>query len=501
MYTLFYGALITPKSLNEYTAAPQALVCVSKASGNIEWVELDVPSSAFEDTLARHGLVDLEDHEVIDLKHGEFIMPGFIDTHLHPCQVPNAGSGQEHELLDWLKHYTFPLESRYKDEAFATRVYTTVVRRIVDAGTTTCCYFGSLHESANRILANLVHAAGQRAFVGKCNMDREAPDFYVEPSPEDSLQSTISLISHIRGLTPDPSNALVQPVLTPRFAIACTPELLSQLSALALSDPSLTIQTHVSENHSEIEYTKHLFRDVLPPPPNGERRGSHTYAGVYDAYNLLRENTILAHAVHLEEDEIELIHRRKAGVSHCPTSNFNLRSGCPKIGVLLDRGIKVGLGTDVSGGFSLSMLTAIQHASVASKLVTLHHGHLPGHAPPSGDGFASKQLSIPTLLYLATLGGADVCNIGARVGSLEPGKAFDALVVRLHTDAGNPGVWGADLDRELGITRGDKKETVQEAQRHELEGLLERFLFCGNDRNIRRVYVQGRFIGGTEFRA
>ncbi|GJE90755.1 guanine deaminase [Phanerochaete sordida] len=500
MFTLFYGALITPKSLTEYTAAPQALVCVSKVSGVIEWIELDVPSSAFEDTLAKHGLVDLQDHEVVDLKHGEFLMPGFIDTHLHPCQVPNAGSGQEHELLDWLKHYTFPLEARYKDGSFAKRVYTEVVRRIVNAGTTTCCYFGSLHEEANRILAELVHAAGQRAFVGKCNMDREAPAFYVEPSPDASLHSTLSLISYIRGLTPDPSSALVQPVLTPRFAIACTPDLLSKLSALALSDPSLTIQTHVSENHSEIEYTKVLFKDVLPPPPHGETRGALTYAGVYDAYNLLRENTVLAHAVHLEEEEIELIHRRKAGVSHCPTSNFNLRSGCPKIGVLLDKGIKVGLGTDVSGGFSLSMLTAIQHASVASKLVTLHHGALPGHTP-AADGFASKQLSIPTLLYLATQGGADVCNIGARVGSLVPGKAFDALVVRLHSDAGNPGIWGADLDKELCITRGDVKESEAEVRKHELEGLLERFLFCGDERNIKRVYVQGRFIGGTEFQA
>lgn len=172
-------------------------------------------------------------------------------------------------------------------------------------------------------------------------MDREAPDYYVEPSPEASLQTTLSLISYIRGLTPNPGTALVQPILTPRFAIACTPELLSELSALALFDSSLTIQTHVSENHSEIEYTKHLFKNVLPPPPHGEKRDELTYAGVYDAYNLLRENTVLAHAVHLEEEEIELIHRRKAGVSHCPTSNFNLRSGCAKIGVLLDRGIKV----------------------------------------------------------------------------------------------------------------------------------------------------------------
>ncbi|EKM55167.1 uncharacterized protein PHACADRAFT_255596 [Phanerochaete carnosa HHB-10118-sp] len=496
MYTLFYGALITPKSLTEYTAAPQALVCVSKVSGNIDWIELDVPSHKFEDTLASYGLVNLRDFEFIELKHGEFIMPGFIDTHFHPCQVPNIGSGQEYELLDWLKHYTYPLEAKFKDKSFAKRVYTTVVRRIVDAGTTTCCYFGSVHEGATKILADLVHAAGQRAFVGKCNVDREAPDYYVEPSPAASVQSTLSVISHIRGLTPHPSSALVQPVLTPRFAMTCTPELLSKLSELVLSDPGLTIQTHIDENRDEIAYTKSLFKDVLPPPPDGEERCEITYAGVYDAYNLLRENTVLAHAVYLEEEEIELIHRRKAGVSHCPTSNFNLRSGYAKIGVLLDRGIKVGLGTDVSGGYSLSILTAIQHASIASKLVVLDH-----ERSSSAKGtFASKQLSIPTLLYLATQGGADVCNIGGRVGSLKPGKAFDALLVSMNSDAGNPEVWGADLDRELGTIPGDEKRAGQEAKRSELKAQLERFFFCGDNRNIRRVYVQGKFVGGKEFK-
>lgn len=154
------------------------------------------------------------------------------------------------------------------------------------------------------------------------------------------------------------------------------------------------------------------------------------------------------------------------------------------------------MGTDVSGGYSLSILTAIQHASIASKLVVLHQEH----PPPAEGTFASKQLSIPTLLYLATQGGANVCNIGGRVGSLEPGKAFDALLVSMNSDAGNPGVWGADLDRELGIIPGDGKRTGQEAKKSELKALLERLLFCGDDRNIRRVYVQGKFIGGKEYR-
>lgn len=147
------------------------------------------------------------------------------------------------------------------------------------------------------------------------------------------------------------------------------------------------------------------------------------------------------------------------------------------------------MGTDVSAGFSLSILNAVQNASVASKVVAMQH-------PPSPHptGFASKQLPISTLLYLATQGGADVCDLSARIGSLVPGKAFDALVVSVRSDAGNPNVWGVDSDMELGVSRMSGK-----TERARLEALLERFLFTGDDRNIRRVYVQGRLIGGKEF--
>lgn len=170
-------------------------------------------------------------------------------------------------------------------------------------------------------------------------MDRNSPDYYVEPSVEASLADTKTLISYIRSLN---SNGLLQPILTPRFAISCTPELLTSLGKLAVSDPHLAIQTHISENEAEIVLTKKLFPPkVLPPLPDGSERGETTYAGVYDAYGLLRNNTVLAHGVHLEEEEVQLIKERNAGISHCPTSNFNLRSGCAKVGMLLDKGIKV----------------------------------------------------------------------------------------------------------------------------------------------------------------
>jgi guanine deaminase len=146
---------------------------------------------------------------------------------------------------------------------------------------------------------------------------------------------------------------------------------------------------------------------------------------------------------------------------------------------------QVGLGTDVSGGFSPSILTAVQHASIASKVLAMH---APTNSSTTST-YEGRQLPLATLLHLATLGGAQVCGLDDRIGSFAPGKAFDALVVSAHDDAGNPGLWGADIDRELHVEYPKDKE---------IKVWLERFFFTGDDRNIKRVYVQGRWIGGAE---
>ena len=171
----------------------------------------------------------------------------------------------------------------------------------------------------------------------KCNMDQSPnpAESYIESSAQESIDSTVGLIEYIRSLhsksgrpCPPTTEPLVKPILTPRFALSCSRELLTRLSKLADSDPSLHIQTHISENLKEIEDVKRAFPDA----PH--------YAGVYDTYHLLRRNTVLGHGVHLEDAEIELIKERHSGISHCPVSNFNLRSGVAPIGKYLDRGLK-----------------------------------------------------------------------------------------------------------------------------------------------------------------
>ncbi|EAU88645.1 guanine deaminase [Coprinopsis cinerea okayama7 len=492
--TTFYGAVINPKSLTSYAALPRCLLAVGP-TGNIDWIVKDVAPHELQDALAQKGHVDIASANLVELKEGEFLMPGFVDTHTHAPQVPNIGTGQEYELLDWLKNVTFPMESKFADIEFAKRIYTKVVRDFIDNGTTTCCYYATLHLESTKVLADIVHAAGQRGFIGKCNMNHDSPSYYIEPSPEASIEATKSLITYVRSLPPSShphassgtAQPLVQPILTPRFAISCTAPLLSSLGTLASSDPSLLIQTHISENLGEIAYTKELF----PQAKN--------YAGVYDMYGLLREGTILAHAVHLEEEEVELVKVRGAGVSHCPTSNFNIRSGVAPIGKYLDRGIKVGLGTDVSGGYSNSILTEIRHASMASKVLQFSSSPKPESSGSSSTTngttpkFENKQLPIPTLLYLATLGGASLCKLDSHIGSFEPGKAFDALLV--SPSSRSIGLWGLNENVDSGAVEAEEDENVKARKR--LEERLERFLFCGDDRNIERVYVQGVLVGGV----
>ena len=207
-----------------------------------------------------------------------------------------------------------------------------------------------------------------------------------------------------------------------------------------------------------------------------------SYTGVYDHFGLLRENTVLAHCVHLQDDEMELIKAREAGISHCPTSNFNLRSGASRVTTMLDRGIKVSLGTDVAGGFSLGILSAIRQASIASKThiyMARDAPHAPAADSPTlsaiqlqGRGayppgfFSQRHLGIETLFYLATMGGAEVCCLQDKVGNFAVGKEFDALLIQ----TGQREASEADAGTGAGLANGGAGESAEERA---LRGVLE----------------------------
>ncbi|GAA5855409.1 hypothetical protein JCM8547_007815 [Rhodosporidiobolus lusitaniae] len=526
----FYGTAVHSRSLTDIEYLQDALLGVDE-SGVIAFVEKEVPAEEVDGQLQQRGW---EGVEVVRLRKGEFLIPGFIDTHTHAPQYLNLAYGQQYELLDWLSNVTFPTEAKFSDPAYARRAYEGVVERVINSGTTTCCWYGTLHMTT-KILAAVCHRRGQRAFVGKCNMDRNSAEYYEESSAAQSLADTEEFVSFVRVRCSSPpssssvspvkrktSTALVQPILTPRFAISCSDEVLAGLGEMMARDESLPCQTHLCENPSEIEFTKTLFPFAS------------SYTHVYDHFSLLRHNTVLAHCVHLIEPEMDLIKARGAGVAHCPSSNFNLRSGTARVAVMLDKGIKVGLGTDVSGGVSLGILSAIRAASFASKTIVFHQRDNPSLFPSpsssdaltttSPDGlsrpsgfFAQKHLPLETLFYLATLGGAQVCCLDDRIGSFEAGKEFDAILVStgqkeaLSSLPEVNGTGGKETSAEAeeekafaGFVEEDEGEFPWEGNPamiiepdEGIEKVFEKFIFAGDDRNLSSIFVRGRVIGGA----
>ncbi|GAA5976502.1 hypothetical protein JCM10908_005522 [Rhodotorula pacifica] len=524
----FYGFLVHSVSLTEIEYLENALLGVDE-TGVIAFLEKGVPANEVDERIRSHGWTQ-EDVHVVEMKRSEFLMPGLIDTHTHAPQYLNLGYGQQYELLDWLDNLTFPAEAKFADAAHARRVYDSVVERVISTGTTTCCWYGTIH-STTKILAAVCHRRGQRAFVGKCNMDRNSADYYQEESAQKSLEDTADYVSWVRsrcgdskasapsGKTPRRSTALVQPILTPRFAISCSDELMSGLGDMMDRDPDLPLQTHLAENPAEVEFALSLYP------------GIESYTAAYDRFRLLRPNTVLAHCVFLSGTELDLIKARQSGISHCANSNFNLRSGTARVADMLDKGIKVSLGTDNSGGIAIGILSALRSASTCSKTIIFHERNKPadktssdseaaqvintdGISRPAGF-FASTHLSVETLFYLATLGGAQVCNLEDRIGNFVVGKEFDALLVQTgqkeaSTEVSNGAVNGggeASLEDELEkaltggesvLANGVENPALMLEPDEGIERVFEKFLFTGDDRNLRAVFVRGRQIGGRE---
>ncbi|KAF4632287.1 hypothetical protein G7Y89_g5848 [Cudoniella acicularis] len=385
-------------------------------------------------------------------KEGQFFFPGFIDTHIHASQYPNAGIFGKTTLLDWLNTYTFPMESSLASQSKAKTVYTRCIERTLSHGTTTAAYYATISVPSTNLLAELCLSHGQRAFIGRCCMDSLSPDYYRDESAASSIADTKATIEHIKKI--DPQNALVTAIITPRFAPSCTSELMHGLGALH-KETNLPIQTHISENKNEIELVNKLFP------------GHEHYTGVYDDHGLLTSKTILAHGVHLSEAEVDLIVKKEAKISHCPASNSAITSGTAKVRWLLQKGVEIGLGTDVSGGYSASILEAVRQAALVSR-----------HVAMAGDEEA--KLSIEEVLYLGTQGGAKVVGLEDKVGSFVVGKEWDAQLIGLGS-----------VDTSV---IGDGEGNVDIFGWETWDDRVAKWVYNGDDRNTLAVWVKGRLV-------
>ncbi|EED14231.1 chlorohydrolase family protein [Talaromyces stipitatus ATCC 10500] len=497
-YTLYHGTFIQlprhiPIDTKPSLGINTGVLWVSNRDGKIDgfdWsvnpdleeaLDLFVKSKGW--SVWRDG-VDAKDgvETVVIVKGGRdgrngFFFPGFIDTHIHASQYPNAGIFGSSTLLDWLKKYTFPMEKSFGAEEEGERappqaytVYNKVISRTLSHGTTTASYFATIHVPATNLLAALCHQRGQRAFVGRVCMDNLVfcPDEYHDAFSEESVSATKEVIEYIHKL--DPEGKLVAPIVTPRFAPTCSHAALSGLGRLASSySPALHIQTHISENKNEVLLVKELFEK------------SEGYAHVYDETGLLTPRTILAHAVHLTPEERALVKKRDAKISHCPASNSALGSGLCPVRTLMDDGITIGLGTDVSGGYSPSILEASRQACLVSRLVASQASVTTGR----------ETLSVEEALYLATRGGAQVVDMADQIGGFEKGMYFDAQLIEL-----GPAVESISHESSHDVVLGGTEDTgnVDVFGWENWEEKIAKWVWNGDDRNVRAVWVSGRLV-------
>jgi guanine deaminase len=395
---------------------------------------------------------------LLQLPANQVLLPGLVDLHIHAPQWPQLGKALDVPLEVWLQKHTFPLEARYSDLAFAREVYADLVAGLLANGTTTAVYFATIHMEASLALAETCLEKGQRAFVGKVAMDDpdQCPDFYRDSDAATALDEMRRFIHAVGELSPT-DDPLVRPVITPRFIPSCTDELLEGLGKLA-AETGCLIQTHCSESDWEKDFVKARF--------------GKTDTEVLADFGLLREHTILAHSNFVTDDDLDLIRERGAAVAHCPLSNIYFANAVFPLRAALDRNVRVGLGTDISGGHSPSILDGCRHALMAARA---RQGGVDPALAPAERGIAHSQITVAEAFWLATAGGGEA--LGLKVGKFEPGYQFDALLIDQDAPGSNIRTW-PELDSP--------------------EDVFQKIVLNAMRTNIKRIWVGGDYVGRSD---
>lgn len=362
---------------------------------------------------------------------GKLIMPGFIDAHAHAPQTEVMASFGE-QLIDWLDQYTFPAEGKFSDADYAQAATEFFLDQLVSNGTTTAMVYTSVFASSTQIFFEAAQKRNLRMIAGKVMMDRNAPEYLLDTAESSEIESRALIKAwHNKGR--------LSYCVTPRFAPTSTPAQLAAAGRLLQEADDIYLQTHLSENLSEIAWVKKLFPEAVD------------YVDVYDRFGLLTERSVFGHGIHLSDREIQELENAGASVAFCPTSNLFLGSGLLNLARLENGGVNVAIATDVGAGTSFSMLRTL---SEAYKVLQLQGQPLP----------ALKGL------YMATLGNAKVLKLDHLIGNFEADKEADFNII-------------------------DLKTTPLEAYRQNLCHTLDEKLFAlmmqASEHNIVQTYIKG----------
>jgi guanine deaminase len=362
------------------------------------------------------------------------ILPGFIDAHVHFPQMGVIASYGT-ELLDWLNKYTFPEETKFRNAQHGRRIARLFLDEMVRQGTTTVAAYCSVHKQSAEAFFAESHERNMLNIAGKVMMDRNAPEGVLD-TPLSGYDDSKALIAEWHG------KGRQLHAITPRFAITSSPEQMEMAGALMREFPDLHMQTHLSENHAEIAFTRELYP------------WSRDYTDVYEHYGLLVKRALFGHCIHLSQREADALSDSGSVAVFCPTSNLFLGSG------LFDyqryrtrkKPLKIATATDVGGGTNYSMLRTMDEGY---KVIALNGEKL--------NPFAS--------FWQLTLGNAEALSISDKVGTLDAGTDADVVVL-------------------------DSSATPAMRLRMETVGTLAEELFLlqtlGDDRSVAEVYVAGR---------
>src|SRR5262245_44911023 len=336
--------------------------------------------------------------DVIDGR-GCALLPGFIQTHIHLCQTLFRGAADDLELIDWLKQRVWPMEAAQSPESLYASARLGVAE-LIKGGTTCALTMETVNHTESVFRA--VEESGFRATVGKCMMDQgdDAPEALIEET-EDSIAESLDLLERWNGQ----ADGRIRYCFAPRFALSCTRELLERVADIS-RELGVMVHTHASENRDEIAMVERVT-------------GRRNIEYLRDV-GLTAPHVVLAHCVHLDDAEIEILRSTGAQVSHCPSSNLNLASGVARVSEMLDRGVSVSLGADGAPcNNRLDMFTEMRTAALLQKVLR-----------------GSRALPALTALRMATKGAARALGLADQIGSIEVGKHADLQLVnlsRLHT--------------------------------------------------------------------
>ena len=358
----------------------------------------------------------------------KLIIPGFCDMHVHAPQFLQRGMGMDRELLDWLKTYTYPNESRFKNPNHAREVYSLFVDELLRQGTLHVNIFPSIHYEASEILFEILEQRGLFAFTGKLNMDQNSPEYYVEDT-EKSLVDTEKFIQKHQ------KDGNVKVSIVPRFTITCSEKLLAGLGSLS-EKYGVPVHSHMCEAVNTIKVSQELFPDYK------------NEAEIFYQNNLLGQRpTIMAHCIFMDDEVLKLMKNPNCMAVHCPDATANINAGgIMPVKKLLEMGINLAIGSDIGSGANLSIARGIAS--------TIQHSKIRNMFDSQWDA-----VTLPEAFYMATRSGGRYFK---NVGAFEEGYCFNALVI---DDSNMPGEGYTLVER------------------------LERFCYLGDDRNIAMRYI------------